>query len=628
MAPRIDAMAPMQPNKPSFTIVISEKGGAERRETFSTFELGIGRVQGNDLTLVKGNVSKQHARIAYRDGVFVVADLNSTNGTYVNRRKIQEPTKIGEGDRVYVGDFILRIESVEHPAPVVGQPAGEGDTRFDSKSVPDSTTTKGKVPPEVQQVRLGYPEVPAAPKIPSPGTTSWADNSSGRISVSNEDLQIAARAAVSDPVVPGTPAATISPGERDANTLLTMLVEAVVEVFGERWVGGATDHEQHLAVDRAIDEQLQRLAQTGNFAPSIQLDRIRVLARAEILGLGPLGRLIEDASISEILVPRFDQLLVRRNGNLEPSEPCFSSRRALRRVILRLCTKSGRPATSDEMLVERALPNGAMLWAVFPPLAMGQPSLILRKPRESTSSLQGLVRAGVISRAMSVFLQQAVMARSRILVIGPRDADIGTVSGALLSTIAEGSTALIEGAVDLGIATLPVPSFRWSLLAASDLPKLVSAAARASAQVFGVSIDDGRTTAAVVDVLGATGVGVVAVREARTSEYALSQMTAELMAHHPGITVDAARRLLAGAFDLLLEVVRYRDGRQRLIRLGEIGRVTADEIEVEDVFTFVASSDMTGELVEGTFRSTGSIPHVVEELMARGAQFDTNVFAR
>jgi pilus assembly protein CpaF len=633
MAPRLDAMAPMQPNKPSFTIVVSEKGGAERRETFSTSELGIGRVQGNDLTLVKGNVSKQHARISFRDGAFFVADLNSTNGTYVNRRKIQEPTKIGEGDRVYVGDFILRIESVELLAGATGQggPSETTDDRSDARSVSDSTTTKGKVPGDLLSARgTGYPEVPGAPKMPSPGATiaSWSDNSSGRISFTNEDLQAAARAAVGDPSMPGVPAATLAPGERDANTMLALLVEAVIGALGERWGGGATDIEQLGAVERAIEDQFQRLVQSGNFSPTVPIDRLRILARTEILGFGVLGKLIEDPSVTEILVPRFDQILVRRNGNLETVDQGISSRRSLRRIILRMCIKSGRPAAPDEMLVERSLSNGGLLWAVFPPLAVGQPALVLRKARENPSTLQGLVRAGVVSRAMSVFLQQAVAARSRIVVVGPRDADLGAVAGALLNSLVEGTAALIEGMVDLGAVGLQVPTFRWSLVSATDVRRLVASAARVSTQQFGVSLDDGRVTSAVVDVLGASGVGVVGVREARTSENALTQMATELMTAHPGITVEAARRLLAGSFDLLLEVVRYRDGRQRLIRLGEIGRVTADEIEIDDVFTFVTTGGTSGELVEGTFRSSGTVPRIVEEMMARGATFDTNVFAR
>ncbi|HEY5961810.1 MAG TPA: FHA domain-containing protein, partial [Polyangiaceae bacterium] len=446
MAPRLDAMAPMQLNKPSFTIVVSEKGGAERREVFSAFELGIGRVQGNDLTLVKGNVSKQHARISYRDGLFVVTDLNSTNGTYVNRRKIQEPTKISEGDRVYVGDFILRIEGVEHPALPEGQsnqPEGAPDPN-DAKAVADSTTSKSKSSAIDGPGRaVLYPDLPGPPKIPTHGAavSAWTENSPGRVSLASEDLQSI--------VNPGATAATLAPGERDVNGLLAMLVEAVVEVVGERWAGGNSDVEHHNTVDRVIDDQLQRILQLGNFPPTVQLDRLRTLARTEVLGLGPIGKLLEDASITEILVPRFDQVMVRRNGNLEPHEQGLSSRRSLRRIILRLCTKSGQPVAADEAMVERALPNGGILWAVLPPIALGQPALILHKPREAPANLQGLVRAGVISRAMSVFLQQAVAAKSRILVVGPRESDIAAVAGALLGSVTEGPVALVEGRTDL-----------------------------------------------------------------------------------------------------------------------------------------------------------------------------------
>ncbi len=94
-----------------FTIIISEKGGAERRETFEKNEISVGRVQGNDLVLPKGNVSKHHARLLYRDGRFIVTDLKSTNGTYVNGRKTSQATIVREGDKIYIGDFVLRLET-------------------------------------------------------------------------------------------------------------------------------------------------------------------------------------------------------------------------------------------------------------------------------------------------------------------------------------------------------------------------------------------------------------------------------------------------------------------------------------------------------------------------------------
>jgi pilus assembly protein CpaF len=95
----------------SFAIIISEKGGAERRELFEKNEISVGRVQGNDLMLPKGNVSKRHAKLMFRDGRFIVADLRSTNGTYVNGRKIAQATIVREGDKIYVGDFVLRFEA-------------------------------------------------------------------------------------------------------------------------------------------------------------------------------------------------------------------------------------------------------------------------------------------------------------------------------------------------------------------------------------------------------------------------------------------------------------------------------------------------------------------------------------
>src|SRR5512132_461191 len=94
-----------------FSVIISEKGGAERREAFDRSEINVGRVQGNDLVLPKGNVSKRHARLLYRDGRFIVTDLKSTNGTYVNGRKIAQATIVREGDKIYIGDFVLRIET-------------------------------------------------------------------------------------------------------------------------------------------------------------------------------------------------------------------------------------------------------------------------------------------------------------------------------------------------------------------------------------------------------------------------------------------------------------------------------------------------------------------------------------
>ncbi len=93
-----------------FSIIIQEKGGEQRRMSFNKPEITIGRVQGNDIVLPKGNVSKRHARIVLKDNKFIIVDLKSTNGTYVNGRKITSPLVVKETDKIYIGDFIVGVD--------------------------------------------------------------------------------------------------------------------------------------------------------------------------------------------------------------------------------------------------------------------------------------------------------------------------------------------------------------------------------------------------------------------------------------------------------------------------------------------------------------------------------------
>src|SRR6476619_889972 len=141
-----------------FAIVVHEKGGAERKELFEGAEISVGRVQGNDLMLPKGNVSKRQARLLYRDGRFIVTDLNSTNGTYVNRRRITQATIVREGDRIYIGDFVLRIEL---PA---GAHSGDEESSRDHQRPAD--VAGGSVRPSAEPGEDSV-HVPAPPRVPA-----------------------------------------------------------------------------------------------------------------------------------------------------------------------------------------------------------------------------------------------------------------------------------------------------------------------------------------------------------------------------------------------------------------------------------------------------------------------------
>src|SRR3954471_8882165 len=123
-----------------FAIVVNEKGGEQKRLEFDKPEVTIGRVQGNDIILPKGNVSKRHSRIVLKDGKFIIVDLKSTNGTYVNGRKITSPLVVKGSDKIYIGDFILSIEEMAG----AGLSPGLGD---EQPPPPPPRKTTASIPP-------------------------------------------------------------------------------------------------------------------------------------------------------------------------------------------------------------------------------------------------------------------------------------------------------------------------------------------------------------------------------------------------------------------------------------------------------------------------------------------------
>ena len=136
-----------------FTIIIQEKGGEQRRMVFNKPEVTIGRVQGNDIVLPKGNVSKRHARIVLKDGKFIIVDLKSTNGTYVNGRKITSPLVVKDSDKIYIGDFIVGVDDAAGDDVQTDAPSNLANERPPMASVPGERLAGPSSSPEVRVPR-------------------------------------------------------------------------------------------------------------------------------------------------------------------------------------------------------------------------------------------------------------------------------------------------------------------------------------------------------------------------------------------------------------------------------------------------------------------------------------------
>jgi pilus assembly protein CpaF len=602
-----------------FAIVISEKGGAERREMFEQQELSIGRVQGNELMLPKGNVSKRHARLVFRDGRYIVTDLNSTNGTYVNRRRINQATIVRHGDRIYIGDFVLRIESPEESSGLASSPGSVAPIplREPMGTAPDgSSSSRPKAPPGPPPLVAGYPPVPPAPRVPvaPEKTPSLVPSSAPR----------------AEPSVVERPA---SGREDSIDTELTAYRSAVAALTGrveQRLDGHVLDGDLadglRERVDAVILEQLADLRREDVVGAAIVEERLKRDARAELVELGVVGPLLEDETVSEITVVGTTSVSATRGGRRVLIEPPFSSEASVRRLLSRLSRSGGAAVGANEQIVSRKLPSGFHLHAITGPRAPTGTMIRLDRAQRVDATLDDLVRSGTISRVMATFLRNCVAVRANVLVVGPRDARGAMIAGALASASTEGHVVAIQGADVIVSNAVPVSHVTISD-APKELPELVEFAGRLPDARLVVDQFGGPTAAAVLGAVAGGADGLVAVSTAASLRRGLARLPADIVAARSDLSLETARELLATTFDVLIDVAVLRDGRRRVVRVAEPAGITSNEIVLRDIFAFVVERKSGGS-VEGTFQATGVAPRIVGDMVARGLSVDSGVFSR
>jgi len=652
-----------------FTIVISEKGGAERRETFEKGEISVGRVQGNDLMLPKGNVSKHHARLLCRDGRFIVTDLKSTNGTYVNGRKTSQATIVREGDKIYVGDFVLRVETgqgasaldsgradatapraqavlaeASSPAPSIAPPAGGASpaggapapqpsvhppapgraqelSHYPLERDPDSESA----PPLMGAV---LPQVPGPPRVPQtvaprarplgvPASLARAPGPATQLRAPSP-AQIPAR----QPALADGVARRETRKQSARRVALITLVDRVADVVDLSPLERSAEVDVTLKeqIERAAREQAKAMRADGEAPEDLDLEQLAADAVRELVALGPIGPALEDEEVSEIHVARSDSVIVRRKGEriVLPDAP-FTSEEAVARAVARLAEQAGEPLEEGEGVVERCLPSGALLLAIGPPVSSGW-VVTLRKRRRIEGSLEDFVRAGTMSRKMADFLLACVRARANMLVVG---AGPGAAS-ALLSALASAAPAAERIAVIQDEDEIVVAEGQVFALRAGgrgpQADRLVAAALRLGADRLVIGALGSAAGLAGIDAIGEGGDGVLAGYAAPSLRHGLARLAARLCLAHPGVSTATAHQVIAESFDIGIEISRSAGGGLRIQRIAELSRTEANEAAPRDLFV----SNVDGGTV--SFSVTDKTPRLVQDLASRGIQLDAAMF--
>lgn len=548
-----------------FTVVITEKGGAKRRIEFAQPEVSIGRVQGNDIILRKGNVSKRHARLVLKNDDIELTDLNSTNGTYVNGRKVASPRLIAVGDKIYIADFILTVEL--NRGARVGPPAAP---------VPVTDAP----PPPVPQPSMGTFEgsMPMSQQSMDDALPMTADNADSIAKPLPEPL--GSQIPLTDPR-----ATTAVPAMTPAISGLALSpLAGLMQRLGERFDVHITepssmkDQGRWNAAQAAISQTLQALQTEGIVSADVDAQALGQIALHEAVGLGTLDHLLSDESVQEIVVRGTTEVLVDRGEGLQAAHAQFSSRVMLQTIARRLAAQAGR-RLGQQAIFHGVLAFGPQVTIIQAPLAVDGPIIEIRS--NTPLSLEDLTAQERLSSEAQGHLEAAVEANRNIVVIGPQDSGVSTTLSALATALTDSARPVaVEAVPDLSVDRTRIVSL---CCANTDitLAELIREASRL--RVDRLIIDDvtGNEVREALTALGSREPGHILGVHAPVSADPVTTLVD--LVESAGFTRDSASRLVASTVHMVVQVRLTHEG-HRVLSIMEVTGLQKGKVGTKVVY--------------------------------------------
>jgi pilus assembly protein CpaF len=632
-----------------YKLLVQEKGQEAKLLSFDKVEITVGRVNQNDIVLEKGNVSKKHVKIVHKDGKFVVADLKSTNGTFVNGRRINAPHVLKEDDKVTVGDFTIGIAEVE----------GDDDDLFAGDAPPAPAVARQQTPPpeaprpeprpepqRPERLDTPRPEVPAAP-TPSPAAKATPRVETPARFDAVEPLA-PPRLETPRPEMRPTPAPRKHDGLDAAPLPSAQALAARAAVFTavlKSLLDNKFCTELGLPLDDAASVERATATIDKMLANPQIRDRLRGVAidgwsaqmAAELTGGGPLTALLEDQSVVEVFINGPHQVLLRRSTDasslgvpLSAGPAYFSSDEALSLVIRRMMLAAGVPFDADNPIAEARLPDGSRVNAVHQSTSVRGPLVTISRSSTRNASLQALISEGVLSKPMADFLELCVRSRRNVCVCGGPGAQVGTVLSAMVATIPDDERiVVVEQVARLKLnqphAVTLEPRPLHGGPSPASMRDLVANALRMRPNRLVVHEVTGAEAHDLFTAMGGRQDGTLFTAYAATTRDCLDRL--ETLMATAGLDVQrrVLREQIAASLDIVVTVTRYSDGSSKVTEISEVTGVEVDLLTLQDLFTFKRERlDENG--VQGRFLTANRPPRFYDELQRRGDAVNLAIF--
>lgn len=387
------------------------------------------------------------------------------------------------------------------------------------------------------------------------------------------------------------------------------------------------------AARKQIREASTRLLDDES-APLSASSRQRVIRgiENEVLGLGPLEALLEDPSIADILVNRFDSVYVERYGRLEKTRLKFRDNAHLLNIIDRIVTRVGRRIDESSPMVDARLKDGSRVNAIIPPLALDGPCVSIRRFTKEKLSTDDLIAIGSLTEFMAELLRAIVKTRLNILVSGGTGSGKTTMLNILSGFISPKERVVtIEDSAELQLQqphVIRLETRPANIEGRGEINQrdLVRNSLRMRPDRIIIGEVRGGEALDMLQAMNTGHEGSLATLHANNPRDALGRLENMISMAGLQLPMSAMRSQIASAIDVVLQLERMEDGTRRVTSIQEIQGMEGDVITMSEIFCFRRKGlDEDGNVI-GDYTATGLVPKFADQLKQRGHMVDTGIF--
>ena len=385
-------------------------------------------------------------------------------------------------------------------------------------------------------------------------------------------------------------------------------------------------------VRRTIQDLFEQILAEENIVLS-RPERARLFEQiaAEILGLGPLQPLLEDDTITEIMVNGPKNVYIERKGRLHRVPVTFESNDHVMRIIDRIVAPLGRRIDESSPYVDARLQDGSRVNAVIPPISLVGPTLTIRKFSRNPITVEQLVQFGSVTNEAIQFLKACVEARLNILISGGTGSGKTTLLNVMSSFIPNDERILtIENAAELQlrqehVVTLESRPPNIEGRGEITIRDLVINALRMRPERIIVGECRGGETLDMLQAMNTGHDGSMTTAHANAPRDALSRVETMCLMAGMDLPVRAIREQVSNAIDLICQQERMRDGTRKITFITEVSGMEGDIITMTDIFVFEQTGMENGKIV-GRLRPTGLRPKFMDKIETAGINLPPSIF--